>query len=107
LFFPTRRSSDLGRPACRWQVRRLFGAREGSDFRAAARTRPHPQAATRPGAREAGAAVGALKRQNGVSLLTRAESRVYPRTGIGRCLENSKEVTAPRSRLKPRLGAYR
>src|SRR5438034_10909729 len=64
----------------RSQVRRLLGAREGGDLRTAARARAHPQAATRPGAGEAGAAVGALKRQNGVSLLTRAESRVYPRT---------------------------
>ena len=85
------------RPACRRQVRRLLRAREGGDFRAAARARAHPQAATRSGARQTGAAPGALKRacaakaaarrsplkrQNGVSLLTRAESRVYPRTRI-------------------------
>ena len=60
-----------------------------------------------------------LKRQSGVSLLTRAESRVYPRTrettrlishgwvGIVTPFAHARDGAAPRARLKPRLGAYR
>src|SRR2546425_405696 len=47
--------------AGRGGVRGLHGAREGTDLRPAARARAHSQAATRPGARQAGASVGALR----------------------------------------------
>src|SRR5204862_88428 len=78
-----------GGPARRREVRRLHSAREGTDLRPAARARAHPQAATRSGAGETGAAAGTLvtrrateaaarrlplKRQGRVSSLTRAES---------------------------------